>query len=164
MLRPFANDARFGACWLMARIAANHPLPGAQFESLRREHDVVVWAHPHRPSHVDVVGLVKGADAIISLLTDRVDDDGLAGSKALRVVANSAVGCDNVDVARATEIRVPVGKSQMCSRMRPLTLRSRCFWPPHVIFRMPRGQCGRADGPPGSRPRTLAWNSVDRGS
>lgn len=44
----------------------------------------------------------RHADAIVSLLTDRIDDDLLARCPALKVVANVAVGYDNVDVAAAT--------------------------------------------------------------
>lgn len=45
---------------------------------------------------------VRGADALICLLSDTVDDDVLAaGAPTLRVVSNVAVGFDNVDVAAA---------------------------------------------------------------
>jgi glyoxylate reductase len=45
---------------------------------------------------------VKGKDAIVCLLTDRIDDEVLAaGAPDLKVVANVAVGFDNIDVAAA---------------------------------------------------------------
>ena len=43
------------------------------------------------------------ADALISLLTDQVDAELLRAAPRLRIVANCAVGFDNVDVAAATE-------------------------------------------------------------
>lgn len=46
---------------------------------------------------------VRGAEALITFLSDRVDDDLLeAAGPQLRVVANFAVGYDNVDVAACT--------------------------------------------------------------
>jgi glyoxylate reductase len=48
-------------------------------------------------------------DAIVSLLTDRIDRPVLeAGAGRLRVVANVAVGYDNIDVAAASELGVVV--------------------------------------------------------
>jgi glyoxylate reductase len=44
----------------------------------------------------------RHADALITLLTDRVDDALLAQCPRLKVVANVAVGYDNIDVAAAT--------------------------------------------------------------
>jgi len=45
---------------------------------------------------------VRGVDALLSLLTDRIDDEVLkAAGPQLKIVANYAVGFDNVDVAAA---------------------------------------------------------------
>ncbi|MFL5372165.1 MAG: 2-hydroxyacid dehydrogenase [Myxococcales bacterium] len=46
------------------------------------------------------------ADAIVATLSDRVDAELLAAAPRLRVVANHAVGYDNVDVAACTTRRV----------------------------------------------------------
>src|SRR5439155_9854461 len=48
------------------------------------------------------------ADALLALLLVRVDDELLASAPRLRIVANYAVGYDNVDVAAATRRRVVV--------------------------------------------------------
>jgi glyoxylate reductase len=61
----------------------------------------------HMP-RAELVAAVRDADALIALLTDRVDDELLAAAPRLRVVANCAVGYDNVDVAAATRRRVAV--------------------------------------------------------
>jgi glyoxylate reductase len=45
---------------------------------------------------------VADADGLLSLLTDRVDEELLDAAPRLRVVANMAVGYDNVDVAALT--------------------------------------------------------------
>jgi len=47
---------------------------------------------------------VKGADAILSLLTDKVNDELFdAAGPQLKIVANYAVGCDNIDVPAAVK-------------------------------------------------------------
>lgn len=48
------------------------------------------------------------ADAVITLLRDAVDDELLAAGPRLKVVANCAVGYDNVDVEACTRRGVPV--------------------------------------------------------
>jgi lactate dehydrogenase-like 2-hydroxyacid dehydrogenase len=51
-------------------------------------------------------------DGLLSLLTDRVDDELLdAAGPALRVVSNFAVGFDNVDVPACTRRGIPVGNT-----------------------------------------------------
>lgn len=44
----------------------------------------------------------RAADALVAFLTDRIDDAFLAQCPKLKVVANVAVGYDNIDVAAAT--------------------------------------------------------------
>lgn len=53
--------------------------------------------------------LVKGADAILSLLTDKIDLSVLeAAGKNLKIVANFAVGFDNIDLTSAKKRKVIV--------------------------------------------------------
>jgi len=52
---------------------------------------------------------VANAEALLSLLTDRVDAELLDSAPQLQAVANFAVGCDNIDLAAAAERDIPVG-------------------------------------------------------
>ncbi|MCR4403940.1 MAG: D-glycerate dehydrogenase [Candidatus Acetothermia bacterium] len=51
---------------------------------------------------------VAGVDGLICLLSDRIDREVLEAGKALRVVANVAVGYDNIDVQAASELGIMV--------------------------------------------------------
>lgn len=64
---------------------------------------VVVHDDPDRPpSRERLLADVRGASALITLLTERVDEELLdAAGSGLRIVANCAVGYDNVDVGAA---------------------------------------------------------------
>ncbi len=65
-----------------------------------------VWVSPlDRPLSTDELHeAITGADAVLTLLHDRVDKSFLdAAGPNLKVVANVAVGYDNIDVAAATE-------------------------------------------------------------
>jgi glyoxylate reductase len=55
---------------------------------------------------------VAGCEGILTLLTDRVDDELLdAAGPQLKVVSNYAVGFDNVDVPACTRRGIPVGNT-----------------------------------------------------
>lgn len=79
---------------LAAQVAA--ALPGAQ-----------VSVPPAGHVGIDAVDL-SGADALICLLMDRIDAAVLDRAPGLRVVANCAVGVDNVDLAAVAARRVAV--------------------------------------------------------
>src|SRR3954447_24595689 len=49
---------------------------------------------------------LKDKDAAITLITDVISDQILAGASRLRIVSNVAVGYNNFDVAAATQRRV----------------------------------------------------------
>lgn len=51
---------------------------------------------------------IRDADVLVSLLTEAVDREVLAAGTSLRGVANYAVGYNNIDVAAATELGIPV--------------------------------------------------------
>jgi glyoxylate reductase len=82
-----------------ARIVVTRRIPDPAIELFEGAGDV--WVSPHdRPLSADELhSAVAGADAAVTLLHDRVDDAFLdAAGPALRIVANVAVGYDNVDV------------------------------------------------------------------
>ena len=84
---------------MAARIVVTRRIPDPAIELLEGAGDV--WVSPHdRPLSADELhSAVAGADAAVTLLHDRVDGAFLdAAGPALRIVANVAVGYDNVDV------------------------------------------------------------------
>src|SRR5262245_14179477 len=94
----------------MARVLVTRQLPDGGLDPLRAAgHDVVVRDDDTPYTHEELCAAVADADAVVCLLTDRIDAAVIAaGSPRLRVVANVAVGYDNVDVAAATEAGVAV--------------------------------------------------------
>ena len=59
-------------------------------------------------SKEELIDSVRGKDALLSLLTDNVDEDVLSSNPDLKIVSNYAVGFDNIDVKTATKHRIVV--------------------------------------------------------
>jgi glyoxylate reductase len=74
--------------------------------------DADVWQDELPPPRDELLRRVAGCDGILTLLTDRVDDELLdAVGAGLRVVSNFAVGYDNIDVAACARRGVAVGNT-----------------------------------------------------
>ena len=83
----------------MARVAVTGKIPAVGLEKLRAEHDVVAWENDEPISRGALLEFVAGADAIVSLLTEKIDDELLAAAgPQLKSVSNVAVGYNNIDV------------------------------------------------------------------
>ena len=87
----------------MARVVVTGRIPAVAVERLRAAHDVDSWDSETPIGRGELLSRVKGADAVVSLLTERVDAELLdAAGPQLRVVSNVAVGYNNIDVPACT--------------------------------------------------------------
>src|SRR5579863_4517102 len=73
---------------------------------LREHFDVRVWPHDRPPTREEIIRDGSGSDALVTLLTEKVDGDLLAALPTVRIVANVAVGFDNFDVPAGSEAGV----------------------------------------------------------
>lgn len=81
-----------------ARIVVTGRIPEVGLDRLRAAGEVWSWdVDEPIPTAVRDEQLAR-ADAVVTLLTDRVDDALLDAAPSLRIVANVAVGYDNIDV------------------------------------------------------------------
>ena len=84
-------------------------LPGSEpIERLRAVCDVQQWDAERPPADGELARGVVGCDGLLTMLTERVDATLIEGCPGLRVVANMAVGYDNIDVPAMTEAGVLV--------------------------------------------------------
>jgi lactate dehydrogenase-like 2-hydroxyacid dehydrogenase len=89
----------------VGHVYLSRELPAGAMDAVRSlGRPLVVHDDPDRPpSRTRLLDDVRGASALITLLTERVDEEVLeAAGPDLRVVANCAVGYDNVSVAAAS--------------------------------------------------------------
>ena len=87
-------------------------IPEDGLRTIRDATDAQVWEDELPPPRATLLEAVRGCDGIVTLLTDRVDDELLdAAGPQLKVVSNYAVGFDNVDVPACTARGIPVGNT-----------------------------------------------------
>jgi glyoxylate reductase len=87
----------------MPRIFITRELPGDPTQQLREVAEVEVWPEEEPPPHEVLVQRASQADALLTMLTDPIDIAVLKAGQRLRIVAQMAVGYDNIDVVAATE-------------------------------------------------------------
>ena len=94
----------------MARVFVTRATFGDGLERLRAAgHEVDVWPEPEPPPQAALIERARQADALICMLSDRIDAAFLDANPHLKVIANYAVGLDNIDLAAARARGIPVG-------------------------------------------------------
>jgi glyoxylate reductase len=93
------------------RVFVTRNLPGRAIDVLRESAETEVWPDDLPPPPETLAGKVRGCDALLTLLTDRVDAGLLDAAPALLVVSNMATGFDNVDVSAANDRSVLVTRT-----------------------------------------------------
>lgn len=97
---------------MKARVFATRIIPEKGLEMIRREADLEVWPHPLPPPYEVLLQKSQTADALLCLLTDKVDGNLIESSgPQLKVISQMAVGYDNIDIAAATAFGIPVGNT-----------------------------------------------------
>src|SRR5436305_12512990 len=83
----------------MPRVFASRRFPDRVRAELERSFELDVHDSEWPPSRDELLARVAGYDGVMLMLTDRVDDELLdAAGPQLRVVADYAVGIDNIDL------------------------------------------------------------------
>ena len=96
----------------MTKIFVTRPIPKIGIDMLQvKKYDVVVneKAENRAATKEELIAGAKGSDAILSILTDKIDSEVLdAGLPTLKIIANYAVGFDNVDIEAARSRKIVV--------------------------------------------------------
>ncbi|RLG83766.1 MAG: D-glycerate dehydrogenase [Thermoprotei archaeon] len=77
-------------------------------KKLEEYYDVEVWDRYQPPPYEVLLEKSKQVDALATLLTDKIDCNLLQQAKKLRIIAQYAVGYDNIDVECATRLGIYV--------------------------------------------------------
>lgn len=83
-------------------------IPSVAVELLRERFEVTMNASERNARRAEIKRALKDAHALLCLLTDTVDEEMLGSAPNLEIVANMAVGYDNIDLKAATKRRIMV--------------------------------------------------------
>ncbi|MBI4133479.1 D-glycerate dehydrogenase [Candidatus Uhrbacteria bacterium] len=94
----------------MPKIFITRPIPDQGINMLRAKgYELSIYPHDEIIPRDELLRGVKGANALLSILTDKIDGELLdAAGPQLKIVANYAVGFDNIDLAAAKQHNVTV--------------------------------------------------------
>ena len=93
------------------KIFVTRRLPTPGICLLEKEHDLEINPENQVLSKKEIIRGVKGKDGLLCLLTDTIDEDIITAEPAVKMIANYAVGYDNVDVEAATKQGIPVSNT-----------------------------------------------------
>ena len=90
------------------KVLATHGLFAAAREILDADCDVEYMTKAERPTREELNARIGEKEGLVCLLSERIDEDLLPAAPKLQVVANVAVGYDNVDVSACTKRGIAV--------------------------------------------------------
>ena len=94
------------------RVFVARKIPDDGIDRIFAACDARVWEDELPPPRAALLDAIRGCDGVLTLLTDRVDDEFLdAAGPGLKVVSNYAVGFDNIDVPAVTRRGIPAGNT-----------------------------------------------------
>ncbi|NJF24469.1 glyoxylate reductase [Thermococcus sp. Bubb.Bath] len=85
------------------KVFITRRIPENGIELLKEHFDVEVWEDEHEIPREVLLEQVRNVDALVTMLSERIDTEIFDAAPKLRIVANYAVGYDNVDIEEATK-------------------------------------------------------------
>jgi glyoxylate reductase len=90
------------------RVLLTKMLPQTGVDLLKKHVDLEIY-HEKRPiSKQEIIERIYDKDGLICLLTDTMDAAVISAGKKLRIIANYAVGYNNIDIKEATKRKIAV--------------------------------------------------------
>ena len=93
------------------KIFVTRKIPKKGLELLSKHHEVEVSPHDRTLTKKEIIEGLKGKDGLLCLLTDKIDREVIESESKLKMIANYAVGYNNIDVKIATKNKIPVSNT-----------------------------------------------------
>jgi glyoxylate reductase len=94
------------------KVFVTRQIPQAGLDRLAPQMEMEIWPGELPPPYETLLEKVRGIDALLCLLTDRIDRPLMeVAGNSLKVISQMAVGYDNIDIQAATALGIPVGNT-----------------------------------------------------
>lgn len=90
------------------RVLLTRLLPNAAIELLKKHFVLEINTKNRAMTKTEILDKIGDQDGLISLLTDTIDAEIIETGENLKIIANYAVGYDNIDATEATKRKIPV--------------------------------------------------------
>ena len=84
------------------KVFVTREIPQEGLNMIREKFEVKVWPSEYPPSKQEILEMAKDCQGIVTLLSDPIDEEVISMLPNLKVMAQYAVGYDNIDVKEAT--------------------------------------------------------------
>jgi len=84
------------------KVYVTRELPERGMKIIRERFEAEVWPEYGPPPKEEIVRKARDVDALVTLLSDKIDAEVFDAAPKLKIVAQMAVGFDNIDIAEAT--------------------------------------------------------------
>ncbi|TXT55131.1 MAG: Glyoxylate reductase [Candidatus Thorarchaeota archaeon] len=88
---------------MVDRIFVTRKIPEIGLEMLKKEFAVDIWKEQQPPSSEEIIRRAKNCHGLITLLSDPINKELIEQLPRLKMIAQYAVGYDNIDIEAATE-------------------------------------------------------------
>src|SRR3989344_7310616 len=96
----------------MSKVFVTRPIPEVGIKMLKdKGYEVLIndKAKDRAATKEELLEGIKGVDAVLSVLTDKIDAEVMdAGAPTLKIIANFAVGFDNIDLEAVKQRKLMV--------------------------------------------------------
>jgi glyoxylate reductase len=90
------------------RVYITRLIPESGIRLLRETYHVEILSENKPPDRDLLLKKISDCDGLVSLLSDKIDDEVLGRADQLKIVANYAVGYDNIDIEAAKRLNIMV--------------------------------------------------------
>lgn len=90
------------------KLYVTREIPEKGIKKLMDFFEIEIWPEYYPPPKNVILEKTKNIDALISLLTDPIDREVLEEARKLKIIAQYAVGIDNIDIDTATKLGIYV--------------------------------------------------------
>jgi len=93
------------------KVYVTRLIPDDGMKLLYDKCEVTVNPHDRVATRQEIIDNIKGKDAMLCLLTDTIDAEIMDANPNVKIIANYAVGFNNIDVQAATQRGIPVSNT-----------------------------------------------------
>ncbi|MEM2083344.1 MAG: NAD(P)-dependent oxidoreductase, partial [Nitrososphaerota archaeon] len=85
------------------KIFISRKIPDRGLNKIKEYFEVDLWPKYAPPSKTQIIKRIKNVDGMVSLLSDKIDAEVMDAAPYLSIIAQLAVGYDNIDINEATK-------------------------------------------------------------